>query len=289
MEAECANFEISRMARLLGISRSGYYRWLAHKEKPSARKLRRETLAARITAIHKESDGTYGAPRITAELAACNEKASHNTVAAVMATLGIEGISPRTFKVRTTVSGSRTNYPPDLVKRQFDQGELDAVWTSDLTYLRTGGGFCYLCVVRDEHSAKVLGYSLSATMEAGIVLEALRGAIATRGGQVQGVVFHADRGVQYGDHRVVELCDAAGITRSMGATGSCYDHASAESFWSIFKHEYFYRHAFANLAELETGVRGYMGFYNGKRRQVKTGYLSPNDFELSLSEIRQSA
>ena len=199
------------------------------------------------------------------------------------------GISPRTFKVRTTVTDPEADYPPDLVKRQFDQGALDAVWTSDLTYLRTGKGFCYLCVVRDEHSAKVLGYSLSASMEAGIVLEALKTAIATRKGQVKGVVFHTDRGAQFGDRRVVELCESFGIARSMGATGSCYDHASIESLWSIFKHEYFYRHAFADLGELEAGVQGYLRFYNGERRQVKTGYLSPDDFELSLSEIRQSA
>ena len=175
------------------------------------------------------------------------------------------------------------------MNRNFNQGEIDAVWTSDITYLRTGRGFCYLCVVRDEHSAKVLGYSISSTMGAEIVLEALSDAIATRKGKVKGVVFHADRGAQFGDHRVVKLCETSGITRSMGAIGSCYDHATAESFWSIFKHEYFYRHVFANLAELEMGVLGYMRFYNGRRRQAKTGYLSPDDFELSFSGIRQSA
>jgi len=104
MEAECANFEISRMARLLEVSRSGYYRWLAHKDQPSVRRNRREMLAKQIITIHAKSNGTYGVPRITAELTAIGEHLSHNTVAAVMADLGICGISPRTFKVRTTVA-----------------------------------------------------------------------------------------------------------------------------------------------------------------------------------------
>ncbi len=192
MEAECANFEISRMARLLEVSRSGYYRWLAYKDRPSVRRTRREMLAKKITAIHAKSNGTYGVPRITAELTVKGEQLSHNTVAAVMADLGICGISPRTFKVRTTIANSSNSYPPDLVDRHFDQGAIDMVWTSDLTYLRTGDGFCYLCVVRDEHSAKVLGYSLSTSMETEIVLAALKAAIAARKGRVEGVVFHVD-------------------------------------------------------------------------------------------------
>ena len=289
MEAECANFEISRMARLLEVSRSGYYRWLAYKDRPSARRIRREMLAKKITAIHTGSGGTYGVPRITAELADNGEQVSHNTVAAVMSDIGICGISPRTFKVRTTVANPSYGYPPDLVNRRFDQGALDAVWTSDITYLRTGDGFCYLCAVRDEHSAKVLGYSLSTSMETDIVLTALKAAIAARKGQVEGVIFHVDRGSQFGDYRVSELCSRFGISRSMGATGSCYDHASIESFWSIFKHEYFYRHTFANLSELEVGVASYIRFYNTKRRQIKTNYTSPDDFEIALSRTRRSA
>ena len=144
------------MARLLEVSRSGYYRWLAHKDRPSVRRERREMLAKKTT-IRTKSNGTYGVPRITAELTAKGEQLSHNTAAAVMADLGICGISPRTFKVRTTVANSSYSYPPDLVNRRFDQGATDAMGTSDLTYLRTGDGFCYLCVVRDEHSRKVLG------------------------------------------------------------------------------------------------------------------------------------
>lgn len=126
----------------------------------------------------------------------------------------------------------------------------------------------------------------SFTMAAEIDLAVFKDVPSTRRGRAQGVV---SRGAQYGDHQIVKLCKTSGITVSMGSTGSCSDGASAESFSPIFKHEYLYRHAFANLAEPENGVRRYIAFYNERRRQGKTGYLGPNDFELSLSEVSQSA
>jgi Transposase and inactivated derivatives len=179
-----------------------------------------------------------------------------------MADLGLQGISPRTFKVKTTITDKSANYPPDLVKCQFNGGQLNALWTSDLTYLGMVKGFCYLCAVKDEHSGRVLGQVVSPTMGAGIVLEALRGAITTRKGQHKGVFFHTDKDSQFSDHRVVKGCEAYGITRSIRATGSCYDPANIESFWSIFTHEYFYRHVFANLEELKVQGNRYIAFYN---------------------------
>jgi putative transposase len=289
MAAECANFEVTRMARLLEVSASGYYRWRSAQDRdPLPSEQRRSDRDARILSCHQDSRGTYGAPRITEDLHELGDAVSHNTVADRMRALGIAGISPRTFKV-TTLRDSDATYPIDLVNREFAPEGIDQLWTSDLTYLKIGEGDVYLCAIRDEGSSRVLGWQLADHMRTEIVIDSLDQAIATRFGHVQGVIFHADRGSQFSDRKTKQLCDIFGIVRSMGATGSCYDHASAESFWSIFKHEYFYRHTFATMDELRAGIEDYLNFYNHQRRCAKAGGQSPIRYELSLARLNQAA
>lgn len=282
--AGAGGFSVRRMARLLGVSASGYYAYVkrAAATMLTPRQQRRADLEVKITEAHKESQGIYGSPRITAVLRGKGEVISEKTVAKVMASLGIEGISPRTFKVRTTVRDPAASFPPDLVGRVFDQGRLDAVWFTDITYLSCGQGEMYLCAVRDGHSRKVLGYSISEHIGAEMVTEAIDAAVATRAGPCQGTILHSDRGGEYTGRVTVQACIRHKLRRSMGATGICWDNSPAESFWSSFKHEHYYRHTYATQAELVAAVDNWVHFYNAVRRHSSIGMFSPDDYEKSL-------
>jgi transposase InsO family protein len=277
-------FSVRRMARLLGVSTSGYY---AHAKRVAAtvltpRQQRRADLEVKITEAHQDSRGTYGSPRITAELRDQGEVVTAKTVAKIMTSIGIEGISPRTFKVKTTVVDPAASFPPDLVDRHFDRGRTDEVWLTDITYLTCGEGEMFLCAVRDGHSRKVLGYSISAHISAAMVTDAIDAAAAVRGGRCRGTILHSDRGGEFTAHLTAEACFGHGLRRSMGATGICWDNSPAESFWSTFKHEHYYRHVYATKSELVAAVDNWVRFYNSVRRHSAIGMLSPDNFEQSL-------
>ncbi|MDZ7577733.1 MAG: IS3 family transposase, partial [Candidatus Nanopelagicales bacterium] len=157
IDAEKANFEVARMARLNEVSRSGFYAWKKRGSQPGPRARRRADLASKIVAFHADSDGVNGAPRILADLRDSGEVVSRKTVAKIMRTEGIAGISPATWRPVTTIVGDGHTIP-DLVGRRFDQGALNRVWTSDITYLATGQGWLYLLVTWNLRKVWMITY-----------------------------------------------------------------------------------------------------------------------------------
>lgn len=281
IEAEKARMSITRMCRLLGVDRRRFYEWRARQgARPSARQQRAAELTEQIRGFHAASDATYGAPRIHADLRDAGVAVSRKTVAKLMRAEGIAGISPRTWHPPTTVHGADPFPVPDLVQRQFDQGERDLAWFSDITYLPTGQGWAYLCVVRDGHTRRVLGRTVGDSLHTDLVEDALRQAVALRGHLPRKVVFHADRGTQYTSAQLAKAATELGVLRSMGRTGVCWDNAAAESFWSVFKNEYYHRHVFATIDAARRGAYTWIdGWYNARRRHSGIGYLSPLEYE----------
>jgi putative transposase len=289
-----ARFAVRRMARLLAVSASGYYAYVRRTTATAVtpRERRRAELSAQILDVHAGSGGTYGSPRITAELRARGQRVNEKTVASIMAGIGIEGISPRTFKVRTTVADPQASFPPDLVCRRFDQGRPDAVWLTDVTYLACGEGDMFLCAIRDGHSRRVLGHVVAERISSGMVAAAVDAAVACRaaaGRDVAGTVLHSDRGGEFTGSLTVQACARHGLRRSMGQTGICWDNSPAESFWSTFKHEHYYRHTYATRVELVAAVDNWIWRYNHERRHSAVGMLSPIRYEQSLTGTANAA
>jgi transposase InsO family protein len=209
-------WSVAEMCRTLEVSRSGYYDWIDRA--PSSRELCDRMLEMEIEAIWECSGRTYGVPRVTAWLHKQGFEVSHKRVARLMGRNGWEGESGRR-KVRTTIVDRGATAASDHVGRDFNPTEPDVTWCGDITYLRTGEGWLFLATVIDLFSRRVIGWSVAAHMRTELVSDALKMAVATRGGQVDGVVFHSDRGSQYTSAEFAELCDQLGVIQSMGATG----------------------------------------------------------------------
>jgi transposase InsO family protein len=284
IDAQKATFKVVRMVQLLGVSRSGYYAWLERRAAgPSQRATRRLELVEKIKTAHHASDGVNGAPRITADLRADGEVISVKTTAKLMRENDIRGVSPRPWRPVTTITDPNPHSIPDLVERRFDQGGLNIVWTSDITYLATGQGWLYLCAVRDGCSRRVLGYAFSASLHTDVVEDALRRAVTFRDpatGSTQGVIFHADRGCQYTSAQLATAADELDVRLSVGRTGVCYDNAQQESFWSTLKTEFYHRHEFATHRDAIHAVSSWIEtVYNRRRRHSALGMNSPVAFE----------
>lgn len=290
MATEKANYSVRRMVRLLAVTKSGFYAWMKRRSAgPSKRARVQRDLDAQVRQVHTDSDDVYGAPRVTAELAREGRCVDEKTVAASMRRQGLEGVSPRKFQPVTTLPGVDTYHIPDLVKRVWDQGDLDAVWISDITYLRTWEGFVYLCVIRDGCSRRVLGWAMDDRQDSDLVERALRMAHTLRAMTPNDVIFHADRGAQYTSTQLYHASGELGLKQSVGRTGVCWDNAMSESFWSSLKSEFFDRRVWQTRTEVKREVARWIEIvYNRRRLHSALGMVPPVEFEGNLLAGRQA-
>ena len=275
MSAHQDQYPIATMCRVLGVSTSGYYGW--RKRGPSRRSQQNAVLVERITVIHERSRGTYGAPRIHAELKAEGVNVGHNRVARLMRQVGLEGVSRRRGR-KTTTRDEKADPAPDLVEREFTADSPDELWVADITYVPTQAGFVYLAVVVDAFSRRVVGWALASHLRAELVVEALEMAIQQR--HPDGVIHHSDHGSQYTSIAFGKRCREAGVRPSMGTVGDCYDNAMCESFFATLECELLDRRTFSSRAEARLAVFEFIeGWYNPHRRHSSIGYESPINFE----------
>jgi putative transposase len=210
------------MCRVLGVSPSGYYAW--RTQPPSARAQANQSLLTRIRAIHAQSRGTYGAPRIHAELRAVGVRCARKRVARLMRSASLQG-AHRRRRLRTTIRDVDAAPAPDLVARAFATDRPNRLWIADITYVRTWSGWLYLAVVLETFSRRVVGWSMADTLESALVVDALNMALWNRRPR-PGLIHHSDRGCQYTSLAFGRRCRAAGILPSMGRVGHAYDTQS---------------------------------------------------------------
>ncbi len=273
---------------ILGVSVSWLYKWV---DRPAtARQRRRAALDAEVLKMFKASKRTYGSPRIHVDLLEAGWTVSVNTVADSMRRQGLQGRKPRHSKGLTKQDRKAPKFP-DLLERDFTAPAPNLKWCGDITEIPTDEGKLYLATVLDLFSRKLLACPTSEHPNAQLACDAIKIAAAVRGGrdEIDGVIFHSDRGSTYTASSFTLLCkDKLGIRQSMGRVGSCFDNAAAESFFSTLEHEVLSRHHFTTKAEARTVVLAWCHeFYNTSRRHSSAAMMTPNDYEHAAAQPGQ--
>ena len=264
--------------RALGVSRSWFYKWAPGQLPPRA--ARRERLKAQIRRLFAAHGGTYGSPRITADLRDEGWAVSKNTVAAVMRELGLAARRKKKRKA-TTRPGKGRWRAPDLVRRDFPAQEINVKWYGDHTEIPTEEGKLHLASVLDVGSRRVLGFALSEHHDARNAYGALAMAVAVRGGAVPGVIMHTDQGGEYTAGLFRHACQRLSISQSMGRPGSALDNAVIESWHSTVEFELRRIERFATRVQARVRVAAWIEEYNTVRRHSALGMMSPVAWELA--------
>jgi putative transposase len=271
--------------RALDVSESWFYKW--RDREPTPRQRRRGELDAAVKDAFDDSGGTpgtYGSPRVHAELVDAGWKVSEKTVAASMARQGLVARPGPRRRHNLTRSDKRAEPIIDLVCRTFGGTVIDTRWCGDLTEIPTEEGKLYLAAVQDMASRRLLGFALGEHHDAELAAGALKMAAAVRGGDVTGVIFHTDKGSEYTAGLFRATCKALGVTQSMGRVGSALDNAQAESFNSTLEFELLSKHRFKTKADARRAVAAYIDHYNRTRRHSSCEMKSPIAYEAILAD-----
>ncbi|WP_404396226.1 IS3 family transposase [Pseudoalteromonas phenolica] len=271
-----AQYSIQLMCRVLGVHRSGFYRW--RLQPTSIRSKRRDAITSLVKDTFEEFEAAYGAPRITQELNALGHRCSVNYIAKIMSEQGIVARNGKAFNY-----GSHTltmhNVADNLLWRDFTTTGPNQKWVTDITYVWVHKRWLYLATVMDLYSRKIIGWSLDVNMTEQLITQAMKMATAARG-VAPGLIIHSDRGSQYRSTNYVNYLERLGVKRSMSRKGNCWDNAVMESFYARLKVELIYAKNYQSIAEARSGIFGYIEiFYNRKRRHSANDGLSPVEFE----------
>jgi transposase InsO family protein len=283
IEAEKAcRRNVKRACELLKVSRAAFYQHL--RGIPSPRQRQDADLAGQIKAVHQESKGRYGAPRVHAELRRRGHRHSRKRVARLMRRSGLRGRAAKRWK-KTTIADPAAAARADLIRRNFtaDAAQVNTRWCGDITYIATWEGWLYLATVIDIASRRVVGFAIADHLRTELVADALANAIAARYPD-PGVIFHSDRGCQYTSSAFAELAGDCQVTLSVGRKGQCWDNALSESFFSSIKGELLDLQPWPTKAGARRAIVEYIGWYNGTRLHSTLGYLSPAEFEATTGK-----
>ena len=272
-------FPVARMCRSIGVSRSGYCQWRTRPN--SDRAMANAVLDVHVASIHAQSDQSYGRPRIVKHLQNNGHVVGHERIRQSLLRQALRPVYKRPYRV-TTDSEHDEPVAPNVLNRRFDGWQPDQVWVADVTYIHTRQGWLYLAIVLDLATRKIVGWSMSERMKAGLVCDALTMAYQQRRPDV-GLIMHTDRGSQYASKKYRKLLKAYSMLASMSRKANCWDNAVAESFFKTLKVERVYRQTYATRDHARIDIVNWMeGFYNRHRLHSSVGFLSPVDAEAKL-------
>ena len=277
-------YAIKECCEALGVSRSGYYQW--KKAEPTLRDREEAELVKQIRRVFAANKGRYGSPRVSQALRQDGIDCGENRVARLMRENELAARRKQSFRPRTTVPGNGA--VPNLIK-DLEPSGVDQVWVSDITYVATVEGWLYLAVILDLFSRKVVGWKLGETLEAELVVTALKNALMMRKPD-RGLYFHSDRGSQYSSQAVLKPLRVIEANLSMSGVGNCYDNAKAEAFFSTLKTECFPpNQLFSSKALARREIFEYIEvYYNNQRLHSSLEYRTPRQFEAVHSEKKNN-